>query len=609
MKRLKKLRRSLEWSMTNNLEELKIYFQEHYIINDKGRLNAHRDKYLKVDTDLNKIYKDYINFFRNPREAFYCLSHRIKYDERPVCPICGGLAKFIGKRYNKTCGKCRYQALPETLEKTRAVMTPEKIAEGIIKSRKTCIERYGTPTVNQFLNEQTKLNYKKRCQEQYGVDNVSQLETVKNKRKETCKNRYGVACNLELNAAERSKRIWNEQHDTMVEKRRQTNLNKYGLESSNQSKNVQLKMQKTKQSNIILFEQENDCTSFQKLINKYGHGWKHLIDENKLTIIESTTGFGKYVSNKDISKIEKYVSTPHNIFSVSGLEKEVRDFIASIYKCEVLFNKRNIISDKKGIMELDVFIPDKKVAIEVNGIYWHSTNCVDNNFHLRKTIACEKLGVRLIHIFEDEWRYKQEICKSVIASALGAYQNTYFARKCCVKNIDQKTYTEFLNKTHLQGTVNSKHRYGLFYNGELVQVIGIGHSRFSQDKFELHRMSNKLFSRVTGGFSKLLKFAERDIKKLYNIDELQLISFVDRSKFNGKGYNATGFEYVGDVKPSYYYIHPNEFQHKNRMSFQKHKLESLLENYNPNLSERENVLNNGYLCIYDCGNKKYKLML
>lgn len=595
--------------MTNNLEELRLYFIEHNIISGSGRLNAQRDRYLNVDPVLNAVYQDYVSLFREPREAFYCLKHGIRHDERPVCPACGELAKFIGKRYNKTCGRCNYQALPETLEKTRAIMTPEKIAEGIAKSRATCLTRYGAPTVNQFLNNETKLAYQARCQARYGVDNVLQLDSVKQKRKKTCIARYGVGCNLELNAAERAKRVWGEQHDKIIEKSKRTSLNRYGVENPSSSKEVKLKMQKTKQSNITLFERENNCTSFQKLVNKYGQGWKSLLHKNKLTVIENPTGFGKYVSNKDINKIEKYASEPHDVFSVSCLEKKVRAFVMSIYKGEVLFNKRNIISDDKGVMELDIYIPTKKVAIEVNGIYWHSTNVVDNDFHLRKTKAAEKLGLRLIHIFEDEWKYKQEICKSVIASALGVYQNTYFARKCVVKVINQKTYTDFLNKTHLQGTVNSKHRYGLFYNDELIQVIGIGHSRFSQDKFELHRMCTKLFSRVTGGFSKLLKFAERDIKKLYYIDNFQLISFVDRAKFNGKGYEATGFERVGDVKPSYYYIHPNEFQHKNRMSFQKHKLTSLLENYDPNLSERENVLNNGYLCIYDCGNKKYKLEL
>jgi hypothetical protein len=595
--------------MKDDLEDLRRYFQYHNIISNTGRLNAHRDKYLKADPGLNEKYQDYVSLFREPREAFYCLSHWIKHNERPVCPVCGKLAKFIGKRYNKTCGECNYQALPETLEKTRAVMTPEKIAEGIAKARKTCIERYGTPTVNQFLNEQTKLTYKKRCQDKYSVDNVSQLDSVKRKRRETCKKRYGVECNLELNSEGRSKQIWIDQHDKIIEKCRQTSLNKYGVESPTKATEVQLKIQKTKQQNITLFEQKNNCTSFQKLINKYGQGWKHLLDENKLTIIENTTGFGKYISNDDIPKIEKYASSPHNIFSVSGLEKEVREFVVSIYKYEVLFNKRNIISDDKGVMELDIFIPEKKVAIEINGIYWHSTNFVDNNFHLRKTIAAEKLGIRLIHIFEDEWRYKQEICKSVIASALGIYQNAYFARKCIAKRIAQKMYTDFLNRTHFQGTVNSKLRYGLFYNGELIQVIGIGHSRFSRDKFELHRMCTKLFSRVVGGFSKLLKFAEKDIKKLHNMDHFQLISFVDRAKFNGNGYETTGFEYMGAVKQSYYYIRPNEFQRKNRMAFQKHKLASLLENYDPNLSERENVLNNGYLCVYDCGNKKYKLTL
>ena len=40
------------------------------------------------------------------------------------------------------------------------------------------------------------------------------------------------------------------------------------------------------------------------------------------------------------------------------------------------------------------------------GNYWHSTE-----YHLNKTIACEKIGYRLIHIFEHEWINKQNIIK------------------------------------------------------------------------------------------------------------------------------------------------------------------------------------------------------
>lgn len=79
------------------------------------------------------------------------------------------------------------------------------------------------------------------------------------------------------------------------------------------------------------------------------------------------------------------------------------------------------------------------------------------------------------------------------------------ARKCEVKEIDSKTYKDFLNKYHIQGAVNSSIRYGLFYKNELVQCIGLGKSRFKKDEIELHRICTKSNTQVLGGFSKLIK--------------------------------------------------------------------------------------------------------
>ena len=41
----------------------------------------------------------------------------------------------------------------------------------------------------------------------------------------------------------------------------------------------------------------------------------------------------------------------------------------------------------------------------------------------------------LIHVFEDDWLYKKEIVKSMIASRLGIYKEKIFARKCQIKEI------------------------------------------------------------------------------------------------------------------------------------------------------------------------------
>ena len=70
-------------------------------------------------------------------------------------------------------------------------------------------------------------------------------------------------------------------------------------------------------------------------------------------------------------------------------------------------NCRNIIAP----LEIDIFIPSKNIAIEYDGLYWHSSNkfsgrTIEKKYHLNKTEQCLKKGIKLIHIFENEWILK-----------------------------------------------------------------------------------------------------------------------------------------------------------------------------------------------------------
>ena len=170
----------------------------------------------------------------------------------------------------------------------------------------------------------------------------------------------------------------------------------------------------------------------------------------------------------------------------------------------------------------------------------------------------------------------------------------YYSAHVCLNAGNSKTlqYKQFLDVNHIQGGINSSLRLGLFYQGELVSVIGFGKSRFKKGEYELHRYCSKLYTQVIGGFSKLIKHS--------GVNEF--ISYVDRSKFNGSGYMSIGFKILGYTEPSYVYIKNKEILR--RMTCQKHKLSNILENYDETLTEEENMINNGYIKIYYCGNIK-----
>ena len=168
--------------------------------------------------------------------------------------------------------------------------------------------------------------------------------------------------------------------------------------------------------------------------------------------------------------------------SISKMEKELFSFIKSLgFVC--LENDKSILDGK----EIDIVIPDKKILIEFNGLYWHSEKFLDKNYHLDKTNKCEELGYQLIHIFEDEWLNKKDIVKSRIKNILGVSKNKIYARKCKIKEVKTKDKTIFLNKNHIQGSVGSVFNMGLYYNEELVSIMTFGERPIINGGFELIR--------------------------------------------------------------------------------------------------------------------------
>jgi hypothetical protein len=280
--------------------------------------------------------------------------------------------------------------------------------------------------------------------------------------------------------------------------------------------------------------------------------------------------------------------------NVSFFEKEIFEFVKSIYNEEIIENDRNILSGR----ELDIYLPELNLAIEYNGLYWHSElKGKDKNYHLNKTKECKEKGIKLIHIFEDEWINKKEIVKSIISSKINIYKGIIYARKTYVKEINNIEEEIFLNENHLQGYIPSKICYGLYYNDILVSLMSFGKSRFNKKyKYELLRFANKLNIKIIGGANKLFSYFEK------NNNYESIISYSDKRYFDGIVYSIMGFVFVNNSDPNYFYLDNNYNKRESRNKYQKHKLKNLLEDFNPELTEWENMIINGYDRIWDCGN-------
>jgi hypothetical protein len=264
-------------------------------------------------------------------------------------------------------------------------------------------------------------------------------------------------------------------------------------------------------------------------------------------------------------------------------EIELRDWIGQyivIEKCD-----RSTIPP----YELDIIIPSKNIAIEHNGIYWHSEQMgKSKKYHLNKYLMCKEKGYRLIQIWENEWVQKKDIVKSIILSALNIYEQKIHGRKCVISIVDNGSAQQFYKENHIQGFKRGIH-HGLYYNNLLVSVMTINISTNI-----LERFANKINCLVYGSFSRLLK----------SFDGLDgLVTFADLRYFSGNVYEKNGFVYQYTSDPNYFYFKSGDLY--SRVKFQKHKLGNMLEYFDPNLTEYQNMLANGYDRIWDCGNMKF----
>lgn len=538
--------------------------------NKYKRRSAWEERLKNLDIDFD----DYVSKFDSSDEAWYCLLNEIK--EPPKCALCNNKAKFAkGRGYNTVCSSCSPNAVPakiKSINETKSTHTDERKTEIQEKRKKTCLKKYGEENVGKYGSP----SFCALMEERYGDEHYNNRE----KCRETCLERYGVTTNLILDA--KPKEAWAAHHDEILAKKRETCLKKFGAESSTQNKEIIEKIQAARAKSVHAVESANNCTMLKSLIKEYGQGWL------SLNLPRIHIGGHSYISNEYLPKIKDYEGTP--VIRISREEKDLVSFLQSL-GFSVLENTK--IPGTR--LELDAYIPEKRIAFEFDGVYWHSSLFKPRNYHLEKTKLCEKNGIRLVHIFEDLWLNKRNIYESIIKSILGIYDYKVYARKCIIKEITNDECFTFLDNNHLQGGINSTKRLGLFYNDELLQIVCFGRNRFKSNEIELYRMCTKLNTQVVGGFSKLIKASG------YN----DFISYIDKSLYTGIGYEKSGFTSIGETPPGYFYCKIGS-ERLNRISCQKHKLSKLLKVFDTELTEEENMLANNYYKIYDCGNIKVR---
>lgn len=409
------------------------------------------------------------------------------------------------------------------------------------------------------------------------------------------------SCKCSANSAEKQNKIMHTnilkfgetspiKNKDIIEKCKRTNIERYGVEWTLQSETVKTKIKNTnlKKYGVSNSKQKHiSDDSLNKLNDKEWILDEHYNKEKTITQIAKEINVTKRT-------VLNYLSV-HGIeakrFTVSSGEKEIFDFLSQYTEVET--NKRNIINPQ----EIDLYLPEYNLAIEYNGLYWHTEELKPKSYHLNKTLKCAEKGIQLIHVFEDEWINKPDVVKSVLLSKLGIYSKKIPARKCTVIKQNNKEVRDFIENNHLQGNTKAKDYYCLYFNDELVSVASVGKSRFDKDCYELIRFCTKQNYIVNGGFSKILNRIKIDYKMLY--------SYTDLRYFSGNIYSNFG-TFLKRTDPGYYWT--DSTVRITRYRTQRKNICNVLgDEYDPSLSESQNMRNAGYYKIYDCGHDLYLL--
>ena len=518
--------------------------------------------------------------------------HLVNGNEIPKCPICGKELEFknYGEGYKKACSKKCSDILRGSGNRGKVLSEETKQ-----KMKETNISKYGVD--NPFKSKEIQEKIKRTNLEKYGVEHAAQNESIKKKTAQTNLSRYGVIAPL--------------QNKHIKDKMEKTNLGRYGSRSSMGNAEIREKAKKTNLERYgVEYAAASECIKEKTAERKMKSFYESLFRTSRLggtTPLfswEEYTGskaqFYKFKCNKCGKEFEDRLINgriplcthcyPRNL-ETSIPEKDLLRFIESIYKGKIIQNDRKTIYPQ----ELDIYLPELKLAFEYDGLYWHSSQFKEKNYHINKNIECEKKGIRLIHIYSDEWYMRKPIIESIIKSALGIYERKIGARQCEVKDVVVEDSKIFLEENHLQGYAPASIRKGLYYKDELVSILTISKPRFSNKyDWEIVRFCNKLNIQVIGGFEKLFK--RSGIKG-------KVVTYSDRSKFTGNLYKKSFTELI-PTQSNYYYVN-NDYFKESRMKYQKSKLIKNYPEYK-DLTEEEimNIL--GYYRFYDCGNWKFE---
>lgn len=508
-------------------------------------------------------------------------NYRHKLSEIPKCPTCKtGEPKFstytIG--YLQYCSRdC--QGASDTVK---------------AKRESTVVDRLGVTNV--FKDPSVKAAAKQTIMERTGYDNASKDPAIKRRKIDTTMKNYGVAHHMA---------------DPEVQRHRQaTNMKRYGavsvcaghpiwqaafeaIHGVSNSSYIQACVDKRKMTNDIAYRQK------LKDIGLNAVKMEGSIVEILCDICNRTYTIEKYNIYNRIKYGAENICThcnPITEIKHSFQEDDLANAIAESLEVTPIRQDRSL-----GF-ELDILLQAHNIAVEFDGLYWHCELYKQSKYHVDKTERAAKRGIRVIHVFEDEWKYRRDIVLSCINAACGKFESKIMARKCEVIEISAEKYAAFCNANHLQGYAQASIKIALTLNDEIISVMSFSKPRVIyksgsriDDEYEMIRQCNKRGVMINGGASKMFKHFVRKYVPA------RITTYADRRWFTGEVYERLGFSLASVTPPNYWYVINDTRAHR----FQYRKDVLVRHGFDAKQSEHDIMLSRGIFRIYDCGNLKY----
>ena len=456
---------------------------------------------------------------------------------------------------------------------------PNFLEEIVEKRKATSLEKHG----DENFNNREQAN--ETILEKFGVPHHLQLEECLNKMKKTNLERHGVE--------------WSIQSEYAIQKAKEKKVELFGVENyySSEQHLGPIREKKLLQLKEIL-EKGNFTFDFNNYTTmsirdnsspdrKHDHFIKYEIKcnicgTNSLTTFTKQIPICRTCNPKSCSRPELFVKS-----------------ILQLHNITFEQSNKTLIKPQ----ELDLYVPDRNIAFEINGNYWHSEIAGerDNNYHLNKTVKSSQIGINLIHFFDDEIDSKPEIATSIILDLLNIYQKEIDASNCTIKEVTREDKDTFLNINHIEGTIVATHNIGLYYNEELVSIM-----TFLKHKEDLilNRFCNVLNTKIQNSFEILFNHFKNNYKfnKIISYSDCRFFGINPESTI----FHKNGFKFVKQNAPTYFYLDGDSYRERfNRFQINK---QSLLEQFKGDESKTEWELaqENGYDRIWDCGNLKFE---